>query len=108
MFTEKTTQHHQEHVDPQPDIVSPPSRFNRGSLSGETAIDDTHHDFGNKVMVDTARASEIQPSKLRGRALNWMVTFVAGTGVCLFTSHLCGFPGEAVLSVLTSVYAVWL
>ena len=95
MSAEKTEQHHQENKDPQPDIVASPSRYDRGSLSGETAIGDAHQEFGNKVMVDTARASEIRPSKLSGRKLNWMVTFVAGTGVC----WLAGFRQDSSLAV---------
>lgn len=78
-MSEKAGQHHQEHLNPQPDAVSPTGET--GSLGGETAIDENANEFHNKVMIDTQRASEIKPSKLSGRKLNWMVTFVAGTGV---------------------------
>lgn len=78
MSGEKPGQYHQEHEDGQPRAVAPRD----GSLSGETAIED-NSDFNRKVMVEAQRAKDIKPSRLSGRKLNWMVTFVAGTGVSL-------------------------
>lgn len=34
--------------------------------------------------VDLEEAASLRPTKLRGKALTWMVTFVAGTGFTLF------------------------
>jgi hypothetical protein len=54
----------------------------RGSVGEETAFDEAQGDvFKGQQRVDTHYASQLQPSKLRGRALNMMVTVVAGTGV---------------------------
>ena len=85
MSGEKPGQYHQEHEDAQLRAVAPRD----GSLSGETAIED-NNDFNRKVMVEAQRAKDIKPSRLSGRKLNWMVTFVAGTGV----SRVCNLDAK--------------
>ena len=58
-------------------IVPPNETYNR---PGEY----THGRKSNLPQVDMERAARLRPSRLRGRALTAMVTFVAGTGFILF------------------------
>lgn len=70
---------------PHTEMVERPAEHGRDtrdshSIGGETAIEPGQGQF-HPPKVDTTRAAEIRPSKLHGKALRLMVTFVAGTGV---------------------------
>ena len=56
-------------------------RYPRESLGGETAIDENESNGYKPTPVDTHYAAQLRPSRLSGKALNLMVTVVAGTGV---------------------------
>jgi hypothetical protein len=48
----------------------------------------SEEDAFNMPAVDLEYAAGLQPSRVRGKQLLWMITFVCGTGVSILVPHL--------------------
>ena len=67
-------------------------------LDGDTPVESPDGEIFKHIKVDTHQAAQLEPSRLHGSGLIFMVTFVAGTGVS--ASVECGANMQ--------VYPLWL
>lgn len=58
-------------------------RERSGSYGGDTMIEQDEVFAQGDHKVDMERAAQLNPTRLRGKALGVMITVVAGTGVCV-------------------------